>query len=384
MPKKKLKILYLITKSNYGGAQKYVLDLAVSAKNAGHDVVVACGGTGKAGAPTGQLVAKLQANNIPVIKVKNFLRDMSFFSDILSIFEVWNIVRKQKPDVLHVTSSKAGGVGALAGRLAGVKNIIFTSHGLTIDEVWRPYWQRFLIYIGTWLTIKLAHKTIMISTETFDRARRMPCLTNKIYLVKNGVSTINFLDKPSARKTLSPEIPPRSFWIGGMGELHPNKNWSSVIMAMTSLPEKIHLVIIGEGEERANLEKLIKDNHLQKRVHLLGFVEGAPYLKAYDVFILPSKKEGLPYVLMEAGMAELPTIASDLPGNRDIIETGRTGFLIEPTPKLLSTTLEMLFRDEGMRRELGQNLKAEIEKNFSIENMSSQTFNVYASNTSDA
>lgn len=374
-----MKILYLITKSNYGGAQKYVFDLAVTSRADGCEVSVASGGGGKASAPTGKLVEKLSSTNIPTRFIKNFQRDMAFFSDILAFFEVWQLVRKIRPDVLHVTSSKAGGIGALAGRLAGTNKIIFTSHGLTIDETWRPHWQRVLIYLGTWLTIFLAHKTIMISTETFARARQMPFLTKKVFLVKNGIAPISFLSKNEARNELAPTIPKNSFWIGGIGELHRNKNWSSLIHAMLALPTKTHLIIIGEGEERIYLERKIESLSLQNRVHLLGFIDGDKYLKALDVFVLPSQKEGLPYVLMEAGLAELPVVASNLPGNEDIIETGETGFLIEPTPKLLSTTIEMLIRDEGLGRRLGHNLHASVTQNFSIEKMFAETSALYKS-----
>ncbi len=148
---------------------------------------------------------------------------------------------------------------------------------------------------------------------------------------------------------------------------------------MHSLPTKTHLFIIGEGEERIYLERQIYSLGLQDRVHLLGYLDGAKYLKAFDVFVLPSLKEGLPYVLLEAGLAELATVASDLPGNHDIINTGENGFLIEPTPKLLSTTIEMLIRDEGMRRRLGQNLHASVTQNFSIEKMFAETMKLYKS-----
>jgi glycosyltransferase involved in cell wall biosynthesis len=390
MPKQNLKILYLITKSNYGGCQKYVLEMAKSAKDAGNDVTVACGGTGEAGAPTGKLVIRLQEANIPVIKVSHFLRDMSFLSDILAFFEVWKIIRKQKPNVLHVNSSKAGGIGALAGRLSGAKNIVFTAHGLASEEVWRPRLQRVLISIGTWFTIKLSHKSILISSELYEKVKKMPGLSNKVFLIKNGVSSIDFLDRATSRKELVPEVSEvsevseKAFWVGGIGELHPNKNWASAITAMISLPEKIHLMIIGEGEERKKLESLISENSLQNRVHLLGFKDAPKYLKAFDVFILPSKKEGLPYVLLEAGLASLPTIASDLPGNKDIIKTGQNGFLVEATPKMLATTLEMLWRDEGMRRNMGDNLKATVLSEFSIKKMLTQTMDLYESNMSGA
>lgn len=377
------KIFYLITKSNFGGAQKYVFELAAAAKTAGLDVRVGCGGTGHAGAKMGLLADKLEQATIPVIPITNFMRDMSVLNDVLAFFEVWKIIRQEQPDVLHVTSSKAGGIGALAGRLSGVPKIIFTSHGLTVDEIWRPKWERALIYLGTWVTLQLAHQSIMISQETTDRARAMPGLQQRIFLIKNGIAPISFIPREKARINLSPTTPQKSFWIGGIGELHPNKNWSAAILAMQSLSHKTHLLIIGEGEERANLEKLIATNNLQDRVHLLGYKDGAQYLLAFDVFVLPSKKEGLPYVILEAGQAKLPVVASDLPGNRDIIESGQSGFLVTPTPKHIGATFEMLLRDEGMRRQFGSNLSTVVNETFSASSMFNKTFALYTSNISE-
>lgn len=377
-----MKILYIITKSNFGGAQKYVFELAVAAKAVGYEVAVAGGGTGEARAPAGPLATKLEGVAVPFFTIKHFQRDMSFFSDLLAFFEVWRLIIRERPDVLHVTSSKAGGIGALAGRLTLTPRIIFTSHGLTVDEVWRPYWQRILIYFGTWFTLFLAHQSIMISTETFNRARRMPGLSNRITLIKNGIAPITFLERAEARAELAPLLPSTSLWIGGLGELHPNKNWSAAISAVASLSPSVHLLIIGEGEDRASLLLQISKFNLTKRVHLLGYLDGARYLKAFDIFILPSKKEGLPYVLLEAGLAGLPVVASDLPGIRDIIETGQTGLLVEPTPQLLKTSLEMLVRDDGMRRKFGLALSKTIQSNFAAERMYKETFAVYKSNKS--
>lgn len=371
------KILYIITKSNWGGAQKYVYELAMAAKETGYEVEVGCGGTGKAGAALGPLTSKLNESAIKVHHIKYFMRNMSFFSDLFAVFEVWQLVRKIKPDVLHVTSSKAGGVGAFVGRLTNTKKIIFTSHGLTTDEIWRPYWQRILIYVGTWLTLTLSHHSIMITSETTERAKKMPGLKNKVFLIKNGISPIEFIEKNEARKIIAPNISTKTFWIGGIGELHPNKNWQAAIEAMINLPEEIKLFIIGEGEERQKLEKAIKEKRLQNRVFLVGFLNAPPYLKAFDIFLLPSLKEGLPYVLLEAGQAGLPIVASNLPGNQDIIDTGENGFLIEPNPKLISTTLQMLIRDEGMRKRLSANIKEKIDTSFSTKNMSNQTFSLY-------
>lgn len=379
MNQKPPKIVFIITKSNFGGAQKYVFELAVAAKERGADVVVACGGTGEKNAGLGMLATKLEEADITVLPIRHFLRDMSFDDDYRAFFEVRRIIREERPDVLHVTSSKAGAMGAFAGRLLRVPKIIFTSHGLTVDETWRPKWQRFLIYIGTWLTLHFSHYAIMISTETCERAKRMPGMSAKIRCIKNGVAPVDFYTKEEARTELGLIIPEDHSLIGGIGELHPNKNWTAAINMISTLPATVHLAIIGSGEEYDQLQNQIERLNAGNRIHLLGYIPDAvTYLRAFDIFMLPSKKEGLPYVLLEAGLAGLPVIASDLPGNRDIIESGEQGFLVDPTPQLLSTSTEMLLRDEGMRRRLGCALQEKVMSEFSINTMVDQTFALYS------
>jgi glycosyltransferase involved in cell wall biosynthesis len=378
-------VIFLITKSNFGGAQKYVYELACAAKAQGHSVTVACGGTGENGSPLGLLAEKLTKANIRVQRINHFMRNMSIMSDLLAFFEVLTILRTKRPDVLHVTSSKAGGIGALAGRLCGVPRIIFTSHGLTVDEIWRPRWQRALIYVSTWLTLSLAHASIMISKETFTRASAMPLIGSRIHYIHNGVSLVDFDTKEVARENLALHIPPGHVLIGGIGELHKNKNWHIALQTLTTLPLTTHLAIIGSGEEYDSLSLHIEKFNLTNRVHLLGYVpDAAQYLKAFDIFLLPSLKEGLPYVILEAGLAGIPVVASDLPGIRDIIESGTHGLLVDPTPTMLGTVLAMLLRDDGMRRRLSAALQERVMNEFSIQRMNEATFALYDSSRSRA
>ncbi len=379
------KIIFLITKSNFGGAQKYVLELAVAAKKRGLNVIVACGGTGNKHAELGPLAHMLQAEDIRVVPIKHFMRNMSLGDDIVAFFDVCRLIREERPHILHVTSSKAGGIGALAGRILRVPKIVFTSHGLTVDEVWRPRWQRILIFIGTYYTIAAAHISIMISKETYERACKIVGRKSKVTYIKNGIAPVDFKPKEQARAELNLHIPADHTLIGGIGELHPNKNWISAIAAIAHLPHTVHLAIIGSGEEYDALKRHTVGLGISDRIHLLGFIaNAATYVKAFDIFILPSKKEGLPYALLEAGLAGLPVIATDLPGNRDIIESGVHGFLIEPEYRMLATSLEMLMRDPGMRRTLGAALQEKVMTEFSIERMVQETFTLYTSSKSGA
>jgi len=253
-----------------------------------------------------------------------------------------------------------------------------------VDEVWRPRWQRFLIYISTWVTLRLAHHSIMISTETYERARNLPGTTDRVSLVMNGIVPPKYIERGSARQTLAPALPPTATWIGGVGELHANKNWAALITAMEPLPRQTHLVIIGEGEERQALEKLIATKKLEGRVHLLGFVDAAQYLQAFDIFVLPSLKEGLPYVLLEAGAAGLPIVASKLPGIQDIITADESGLLTAPTPESLRRAIEELLHDDTKRQKLGATLQKKVLTDFSVTRMCSETLRLYSSNKDEA
>ena len=379
MTTQKPTILYVITKSNFGGAQKYVYDLACAAQSRGYDVHVACGNTGEAGSDSGILVEKLRQQKIPTHSIKSFQRDMSPFQDIKAFWEVATCIWRLKPTTLHLTSSKAGGIGTFAGRILRVGNIIFTSHGLTMDETWRPGWQKKLITFATWTTLALAHHSIMINTQTAQRARQMIGLKNKIHLIFNGISEFPVKKKPLSLQELNLSIPQTKQIIGGIGELHPNKQWAGVINSMSSLPQTVHLVIIGyDGGEQKSLEKLITKLGLTDRVHLTGYVKDAQeHLGIFDIFILPSAKEGLPFVLLEAGLAGVPIIASDLPGNRDIITSGQDGILVDPNSMSFVMAITMLLRDQSLRKQFTYQLRQKIIKTFSTQKMFRETFSLY-------
>lgn len=379
------KVLFVITKSNWGGAQRYVYDLATALPREHFEPVVALGGVGSKAAEPGLLKERLESAGIRVIVVRHFLRNMALLSDALALFEVLRLVWREKPDVLHVTSSKAGGIGAFVGRVCGVQRIVFTSHGLTFDEVWRPRWQRMLIWFFTWWTIILATDCIQISKETYTRAAAMPFVRKKVHLVYNGIRTPAFRTKDEARHTLLPSTTPAVYdrvWIGTIAEYHPNKNLDTLIEAFAQLVENgtdAELVLIGEGEERESLATLTRTRGVEHRVHLAGYIDNAAtLLPALNVFVLPSKKEGLPYVLLEAGLAGLPVVVSAISGNTDIIEDKKTGRAVQSDPRVLAHTVHELLKDPATALRYATALKTKVEAEFSIAHMAQETFAFYA------
>ena len=132
---KRTKVLFLITKSTLGGAQRYVYDLATGLDSAEFETCVAVGGEGP-------LLETLAEAGIKVHKLTHLQRDISFFNEIQTFFELLRIIRKEKPQVLHINSSKAGFLGGLAGRFCRVPKIIFTAHGWAFNEDRSPFQRR--------------------------------------------------------------------------------------------------------------------------------------------------------------------------------------------------------------------------------------------------
>ncbi len=373
---KKIKVLYMITKGVWGGAAEYVYTLARSLPRETYDVAVLCG-EGKA------LPDRLEKAGIRVYSLPTLMRDISVTQEIKNFFALVKIIRLLKPDVLHLNSPKAGGLVALAGRLAFVPHIIYTAHGWTFNEK-RNSVAKGVIFFVSWLTVKLAHKTIVIAEREKKQALAMPFVNpRKIILIQNGIGAFETYTKTESReklvKKMDVSIAHKTLWLGTIAELHRNKGLEYAIEALAHLTVPFVYFIFGEGEERKKLEALIVQHNLQKKVFLLGFVPDVQkFLSAFDIFLLPSVKEGLPYAVLEAGLAGLPVVASKVGGIPDIIDNGETGILVTPArPGEITRAVEYLIQNPDTRKTYGKHLKEKVHKNFSVEEMVKKTVELY-------
>ncbi|HEY0908322.1 MAG TPA: glycosyltransferase family 4 protein [Candidatus Paceibacterota bacterium] len=382
MDQKRKKILFVITKSNWGGAQKYVYDLATSLPKESYDVAVVFGGKGP-------LADKLAAAGVRTVSIKSLQRDVTVFGDAASLFRLLSIFRKEKPDIVHVNSSKVGGLGAFAARAMGVPRIIFTCHGWPFNED-RSALSLLAINFFSWLTVAFSHTTITVSERDLSDGRKMAFVGHKMTLVHNGVRVPEFKDALRGRRYMTElahakgvEIAPDDILIGAMGELHKNKGYEYLIEAFAELAmdfdKPAKLVIMGEGEERASLISLIQKFRVEKQVALVGFVKESPtYLKAFDAFVLSSIKEGLPYVVIEAGFAALPVVATNVGGVREIIDDMQSGILVQTRkPADIAQGLHMVLDERARAAAFGKALEEKVRAKFSIELMVKNTVAVY-------
>jgi len=375
-----MKILYIITKSNWGGAQRHVFDLALDMKNRGYDVVVALGGDGI-------LRSRLEEKSIPTRPINGLGRDVSVSKDAGSFKEIFNIIRREKPDIIHLHSPKAAGLGALAGRLLRVKKIIYTVHGWAFNEN-RPLYQKAIIVIFSWFTAILSHKIILLSQKELGQTLSFPFLKNKTVLIPLGIIAPTFMSVDGAKQFIAKKIgvPFADFnkkvVVGTIAELHPNKGLTFFIEAMKVVIEKhpnIMAVLVGDGEQYEYLKKLIEKGGLAKNIFLAGYVESASeYLKAFNFFILPSVKEGLPYTIIEAGYAGLPVIATTVGGIPEIIEDMKSGILIQPRKSSeIAHAINFCAEHTDVARQYAKALNETVKVKFALERMLKETEGVY-------
>lgn len=364
-----MKILYIITKSNWGGAQKYVFDLASHQKEQGAEVAVAFGGEGI-------LAQKLKERVIKTIQIPNLERNVSLEKEIKVLKNLYQILKTEKPEIIHLNSSKIGVLGSLAGRLAGIKKIVFTAHGWPFREE-RPFGQVLIIKFLSWLSIIFSHQVICVSEKDFNDVKNWLFVKNKVNIVHNGI------DLKGSASELSQKNNGDVIKIISIAELHKNKGLEYGLKTISLLRNKIqnfqYSIFSFGGDEENKLKEMIKELNLENFVELKISQENHHlFLRDADIYFMPSLKEGLPYVLLEAGSNYLPVVASDTGGISEIIENYKNGFLIQvKDTNAFELALEKLIQDKNLREEFGRQAKEKIMREFDLEKMLQKTEKVY-------
>jgi len=376
------KVLIVVTKGNWGGAQRYVYDLACGLQRRGHQVIVAAGAQVGRKSELFELLTEQQIHTVPL---QHLERDLSWKGDWQSFRELLRLIRDTRPDILHLNSSKVGFLGTLAGRIRGVPRVIFTAHGWASEEK-RPWRERALYRTLHWFTVLLSHTTITVSEHTKKHLSYFPFASRKMSTIHNGITVADtVLPRGEAWELLIKQVPQlaahyTSYRIATIAELHPNKGLDTALEGLAALQTVPWVwVIMGSGELRGALEKKIRERGLVGRVIMAGRIEhAAEYLPAFDLFLLPSRKEGLPYVLLEAGAAGLPVLSTSVGGIPEIVQSMKNGLLIDPNaPTAITDAVRLLAADPKKSEYFGRRLRESVVQNFSTETMIEGTIRVY-------
>lgn len=374
----KIKIIFVVTKGNWGGAQHYVYDLATALPKSKFSASAVIG----AGETLPQFLA---ADSIGVTRIK-MSRNIEWFSELKIFFALRRIFKNEAPDIVHLNSSKAGLIGALAARLAKVPKIIFTAHGWAFNEE-RPRRHKLFIKFLHWLTVLSCHRTIAVSEKTAQQLAGWPGVKKKMTVIYNGIKPFQTLPPEEARRELLGDQAQKfnnDIWLGTISELHKNKGLEYLLFALRRVLDhcqglSLTVIIIGEGEERRRLEQLIGDLKLTDVVFLVGHKDkAAELLSAFDIFTLTSITEGLPYSVLEAGGAGLPVLATAVGGIPEIITSMQSGILIKSkNDREIAEALKFMFQNPPKIAKMASTLKHKISRQFSTNQMVKKTIELY-------
>lgn len=380
----KKKVLFVITYGGWGGAQRYVFDLATNLDPNRFNVEVAAGRE-----DAGELVDRLAGAGIKTHLLRHLKRGLSPIANGLSLFELARIIKKSSPDIVHLNSTNAGIIGSLAAYLYKLNTkdqklkTIFTAHGFRFNE---PGAVKKIVFIALEKSASRFRDHIICVSEA-DRASSIKnkiAPVEKLTVIRNAIADFKPLPRDSARAELFPDLPKEELLVGTIAQHYPAKGLSYLVEAAALLKKenafpKMRFAIIGDGPEKENLGSRIKNHGLTNNFFLLPYRKnGAKYISAFDIVVSPSLKEGLPYLLLEASLAGCAIAATSVGGVPEIIRDGQTGLLLEPAnPQAMARAILKLTESAETRKTLGENARAFASKKFRFNEMLRGTEEIY-------
>jgi len=331
----------------------------------------------------GEELKEVVENEGIVMETINMSRKITPFQDLKSLWEMWNFLRKEKPQIVHTHTPKAGIIGMLAARLAGVPHRLHTVAGLPLMEATGI--KRKILNFVEKLTYSSATRVYPNSKGLYDFILQNHFTqSNKLKIIANGSSNginttffspeqVTETERVTLREKLN--IQPDDFVFVFVGRIVSDKGINELIKAFSELQAAgnneqigIKLLLVGGLEsylDPLNPETLAEINQ-NKDIISVGFQQDVrPFFAISDVLAFPSYREGFPNVVMQAGAMGLPSIVSDINGCNEIIVEGENGLIIPPkNVEKLKEKMLTLARDKNLYIKLKENSRRMIENRY--------------------
>lgn len=359
-----VKVIYLITELNIGGAQTVLLRFLTHLDRNRFTPCVICLYNGDA--PIAQAIRSL---NIEVIDLR-----VHHKADLTSLLRLYNLLVQKQPTILHTHLFHVNLPGRILGRLAGVPIIINSEHNMAMEPEWR-------YRVNAW-TSSLVDRVTTISEAIHQFSlQHIGLPAKKVVVIYDGVELNHSsrFTRQQARQSLG--LPLEGLVLGAVSRFDPVKGLAFLIQAFAQLKNQanLQLVLVGDGPERPTLESLAQDLGIIDRVYWPGFrTDILDLLPAFDIFIQPSIFEGLSMSILEAMAACLPVVATNVGGIPEIVSDGITGCLVPPRdPAALAQAIQTLINQPELRDRMGQAGLERVRQEFSVQQMVKRTEALY-------
>lgn len=377
-----MKIAHVITRMIIGGAQENTLLSCIGLAEKSYDVTLIAGPqTG----PEGSLWGEAEKANIHCIKLPTMLRQPAPIQDIRCLFDLQKLFAEQQFDIVHTHSSKAGILARWAAHRARVPIVIHTIHGMSFNRTQSPpvrWLYRTLEQFVAPMTTAFVSVADAMTTQAVAADLGPP---SKFTTIRSGMDTSRYIPR-AGRDEIRREwgFAEDDIVVGTVARLFKNKGYEDLIAAMPAAARanpNLKFVWVGDGPNRDDYLGRLRSLGFADRVHLTGLVqpERIPQLIAgFDLLVHASKWEGLPRVLVQALLMEVPCIAFNLDGAPEVVVHDQTGFLVDSSNiSGLTDSVQLLSSNSEMRHRLGQEGRRRCLQEFSVSRMVDQLDALY-------
>jgi glycosyltransferase involved in cell wall biosynthesis len=372
-----MKILYVITGADIGGAQNHLLYLSDWFSQQGHDVHVVLGEDG----PLKQELARLNIETT-IIPIP---RTIKLSKDLQALWKVYLFIKKGNYDIVHSHSSKAGIIARLAGFLNRVPKNIYTAHGFVFTDPTLSTKKRNL-YLGLEKVFSLFSTNIItVSSFDFQQGKAHGINAKKMSIIHNGIPSSAILSAAEWEKKQHRCGEMEKRVIGFVGRFSSEKNIDMLLRVASIFKEQnkvqAEFWLLGDGPLFDHYRAEIKKRNLQSMIHLKGMQDHVmDWMDTMHALVITSHKEGLPYVLLEACGRGLPVISTDVGGVKEVVDpNGEKNLLVRINDDdAMVQQLVSVLSDEDIRLELGRYF-LELAGTFTVEQMCLNTNKVYCS-----
>ena len=299
-------------------------------------------------------------------------------SDYASVLAAKRYMKEHGPfQVVHGHSSKGGAIARLAALGTGVPSF-YTLHGFGAADPTMPRAKRLVYQAIEFALARVTTRVIAVSPEERRAAVRLGLGRSRVLMVPNGVRPSEAAPRHEARAALG--VADDTTVVGFVGRLVPQKAPHVLVRAMRKVADKLPgavLALVGAGPLDEELRRLAAEVGVTDRVLWLGERDGRALMAGFDVFAIPSRSEGLPYVVLEAMAAGLPVVATDTAGVELLVETGVNGAVVpREDPDAFAAALVEVARDPAARARYGRASLRRVAR-FTVDEMVERTLAAY-------
>jgi glycosyltransferase involved in cell wall biosynthesis len=369
------RVLQLLTRLAVRGVPRHVLDLSEGLLTRGHQVEVVAG---QSEADEGSLWEEAGQRGIPATYLPGLQRALSPAADAAAFARLWQLIRRTRPDLVHTHISKAGVLGRLAASLAGVRAVVHTYHG-QVEELEGPSFKSRLLRAAEAFAARRTDALIAVSAQTAAGLQATGVGKAQQYrVIRNGID-LNYFNPDLSPP---PAAVPGSPLLGAIASLTPEKGLDLLLQALPGLAARhpqLGLCLVGDGPLREALQVQVRALGLEARVHFSGNAPDVrPYLRAFDLLVVPSRREGQGRVLMEAMALGRPVVAAQVGGIPELVRHGHNGWLVPPEdPVVLGQAIAALLDNPPLRAALAQEGRTQAQEEFGLDTMLAQVEQLY-------